>query len=468
MLRLRARPGVAIALLLGLGLALIGVADRWEAAGRPTSTASRPNLIVINTDDQRWDTLWAMPQVRQLLVANGVTFTNSFVTTSDCCPSRASLFTGQYSRHTGVYQNHPPHGGAPAFDDRSTIATWLHGAGYTTGLVGKYLNKYASAHGPTYIPPGWDTFDAMASDPNNRYYNYTLNLNGKLRSFGTDARDYSATVEGSLAVRFAQKARAPFFLYLAPAAPHGPAIPARPDIGAFADQGSPAGPAFNEANVSDKPWAGLYPPLGPKAISSIRHLRQRMLASLQAVDRIVGDLVRTVRNRGALGNTVIVFTSDNGFQWGEHRMKVKVWPYEPSIRVPLVISAPWTAGSARVDTHMVLNIDMASTLAELAGATPGIPQDGRSLVPLLRGQPVAWRTAFVVEYLGQGWLAKKIPPPFEAIRTERYLYVEYGNGWRELYDLRTDPNELSNLAGQTSSSLLAVALASELGAMLGS
>jgi N-acetylglucosamine-6-sulfatase len=467
-LRVRTRSGAGIAVLVAVAIVLIVVADHREAAGRPRYTAqgsSRPNIIVINTDDQRWDTLWAMPQVRHLLAANGVTFTNSFVTTSYCCPSRSSLFTGEYSRHTGVYQNHPPNGGAPAFRDRSTIATWLHGAGYETGLIGKYLNDYAMAHGPTYIPPGWDTFDAMVSEPMTRYYNYTLNLTGTLRSFGTGAGDYSTSTEGSLAVQFVQQAWAPFFLYVAPAAPHSPAIPAPVDIGSFNNLRPFRSPAFNEANVSDKPWAGSFPRLDPTAIARVTRLRQRMLASLQAVDRMVGDLVAAVRDRGALGNTVIVFTSDNGYQWGEHRLNGKVWPYEPSIRVPLVISAPWIT-SPRTDSRMVLNIDMASTLADLAGATPGIHQDGRSLMPLLRGQPVHWRTAFIEEYLGGQWLAKEVPPPFEAIRTERYLYVEYRIGWRELYDLRTDPSELSNLAGHASRRHLAAALARRLHALL--
>ena len=440
----------------------IGVGSR-EPLVAPTASPTdpphlRPNFVVINTDDQRWDTLWDMPNVRHLLATHGVTFTDSFVTTSYCCPSRASLFTGEYSRHTGVYSDGPPHGGAPAFDDRSTIATWLHGAGYQTGLIGKYLNDYALAHGPTYIPPGWDTFDTMVSEPMPRYYDYTLNENGSLVHFGTAPQDYSTTVEAGLATGFIEHATAPFFLYLAPAAPHTPATPAPGDASAHVRRPGRPPPSFDEANISDKPWAGRFGNLGPRARASIAAVRTRMLDSLLAVDRMVGGIVRALRRRGQLGETVIVYTSDNGYMWGEHRLTGKIWPYEPSIRVPLVIRTPWDT-TARTDAHMALNIDIASTLAQLAGVSPGLPQDGTSLVPLLRGESVRWRTSFVEEYLGPQWLSKRIPPPFEAIRTERYLYVEYRNGWRELYDLKADPYELANLAGRPADRRLQLGLA---------
>jgi N-acetylglucosamine-6-sulfatase len=436
-----------------------------RAGSAPVVQDPRPNFVVINTDDQRSDTLSTMSNVRRLLAGHGVTFTDSFVTTSFCCPSRASLFTGQYSRHTGVYSDGPPHGGAPAFDDRSTIATWLHTAGYTTGLVGKYLNDYALAHGPTYIPPGWDTFDTMVSEPMPRYYDYTLNENGALVHYGRTPEDYSTSVESSLATGFIDRTTGPFFLYVAPAAPHAPAIPAPGDARAFPGLPAFSNPSVDEADVSDKPWAGRFGRLGVKALGAVDSLRARMLASLRAVDRMVGAIVGALQVHGELGNTVIVYTSDNGYLWGEHRLTGKIWPYEPSIRVPLVIRTPW-GGAARTDAHMALNIDTAPTLAQLAGVTPGLKVDGKSLVPLLRAAHVPWRTSFVEEYLGPQWLAKHIPPPFEAIRTERYLYVEYGNGWRELYDLAADPFELTNLAGRAGHAWLQRSLARALHRMI--
>jgi len=175
--------------------------------------------------------------------------------------------------------------------------------------------------------------------------------------------------------------------------------------------------------------------------------------------------VAALRARGSLGNTVIAFTSDNGVLLGEHRLRGKVWPYEESIRVPLVIRTPWTT-TARTDSHLVLNIDLASTFAQLAGVRPGLRQDGTSLVPLLHGTPTPWRTEFTEEYLGGGLLHHGGPMPFEAIRTERYLYVQYLNGWRELYDLRTDPYELDNVAGTPAWAAVERSLGARLRALL--
>jgi N-acetylglucosamine-6-sulfatase len=193
----------------------------------------RPDLVLILTDDQRADTLWAMPEVRLLLARHGVTFTNFFVTTSDCCPSRASILSGQYSRHTGVFDNSPPNGGAPAFHDQSTLATWLKAAGCTTGLEGKYLNAYHLL-GQTYIPPGWDDWHVLANKGIlTRYYNYVLNENGRLVSHGRRPADYSTTYLANRAIAFIRTAKGPFFLYYAPIAPHNPAIPAPQDAHRF-------------------------------------------------------------------------------------------------------------------------------------------------------------------------------------------------------------------------------------------
>jgi arylsulfatase A-like enzyme len=432
---------------------------------RTPGGSGKPNLILIVTDDQRWDSLSAMPNVQRLLGAHGVTFSNAFVTTSLCCPSRASILTGEYSRHTGVYSDVPPNGGAPSFKDRSTLATWLQGGGYATGLVGKYLNSYTLL-GPGYVPPGWNTWDAIASVPIVNYYDYTLNENGKLVRYGRFPWDYSTLVLEGLATRFIQQARSPYFLYYAPIAPHLPATPAPSDLNRFRDLPPYRSPSLNEADVSDKPWASQHPPLTATQVRTASVFRDRILASLQAVDRSVAAIVQAVADRGQLGNTVIGLISDNGFLLGEHRLYLqKIWPYEESIRVPLVFRVPWLA-TGRTDAHMVLNIDLASTFAELAGLRPGLPQDGRSLVPLLRGEPVAWRTDFVEEFLGRDQSFNGGPPPFEAIRTERYLYVRYGNGWREVYDLKADPHELSNLAGRPSAAAVQAALARQLAELL--
>jgi arylsulfatase A-like enzyme len=430
-------------LLVAAGVtALVAAGVAVEVAARP---GHQPNLILIVTDDQRADTLFAMPNVERLLGQHGVTFDNAFVTTSLCCPSRASILTGQLSRHTGVYNDVPPMGGAPAFHDRSTLATWLHDTGYRTALIGKYLNDYSSLP-PGYVPPGWDEWDAIQQEPVTRYYDYTLSENGRTERFGRAPADYSTNILGALARRFVRTARPPFFLYFAPIAPHVPAVPAHRDVRSFAGREAVRGVSFDERDISDKPWSGTYGrAIGPRLGGVYDHVREHMLESLQAVDRAVATIVAGLAARGQLDDTVIAYTSDNGYLLGEHRLLGKVWPYSESIRVPLVFRLPGQAAAGRVDRHLALNIDLAPTLAELAGVSPSLPEDGRSLVALLEGRVVPWRNAFLEEFLGRQ-LVPNIPPPFEAVRTERYLYVEYRNGWRELYDLRVDPFELSNVA----------------------
>jgi len=420
-----------------------------------------------------------MQNVERDLVAHGVTFTNAFVTTSFCCPSRASILTGLYSRHTGVYADSGPHGGAPAFKDTSTLATWLHGAGYQTALVGKYLNGYNLLHG--HIPPGWSEWDALASrDPALHYYDYKLNENGRVITYGSRPKDYVDTVLGNIAHRFVRTARSPFFLEFCPIAPHEPSVPAPEDRGRFQNSPLPHRPNFNEADVSDKPWAGMYRLLGPST-EWLQDKWQNALASLQQVDRTVGALVDALRSDGELRNTVFIFTSDNGLLMGEHRLtEKKVWPYEESIRVPFVIAGADVTDPGRSNGDFALNIDIAPTIAQLAGVRPGLPEDGRSLVPLMRDQHPPWRRAFVVEYLGPGSGESDFVAPFEGIRTLRYLYARYGdlqlrpggplipypNGSEELYDLRTDPYELRNLAALPRYQPLRRALAAELRRLL--
>jgi N-acetylglucosamine-6-sulfatase len=389
-----------------------------------------------------------MKNVQRLLAKHGVTFTNAFVTTSECCPSRATILTGLYSHNTGVLQNFGPTS-YPAFRDRSTLPVWLSGAGYETALVGKYLNDYP-IYGKHRIPPGWSKWWAIDSRPETRYYDYVLNENGRQVRYGVASSDYSTTVLGGKAVRFLRTAREPFFLYFAPVAPHLAAIPAPRDVSTPLKLPKRR-PNFNERNLRDKPWHDVYPHvLGPNAIHFLDgDLEGRQLRTLRELDRQVGALVRTLEQRGVLDSTIIVYASDNGFLWGEHRLGGKIWPYEESIRVPLVIRVPWQTAWGRTDRHLVLNLDFASTLAELAGVKPGLRQNGRSLVPLLHGKSPPWRRDFLVEYLGESMLMDNGAPPFQAVRTERWLYVEYRNGWRELYDLRKDPYELRNRAGNS-------------------
>jgi arylsulfatase A-like enzyme len=447
--RLGRTPVAALLALAALG-AVAGVATGPGHARRGTRTLAartarrRLNVVLILSDDENTDGAGVMRNVHRLLAEHGVTFVNAHVTTSECGPSRASILLGQYAHHTGVVDNF---GSYHRFRDGSTLATWLHDAGYQTGLVGKYLNDYP-LEGHDATPPGWDDWEVMDSVPEEKYYDYTLDDNGRLEHYGRAPGDYSTTVLTSRAVRFIRRARRPFFLYFAPVAPHLPAIPARRDRGKLEDIAPLHSPAIDERDIGDKPWAAWHRKLLRAAASLYQDdVRRRQLESLLALDRSVASIVRALRQEHELNDTAIVYTSDNGFLWGQHRLGGKLWPYEESTHVPLVVRTPWTRGNGTVSHAQVLNIDLASTIAELAGVRPGIPQDGVSFVPLLHGERAPWRRSYVVEYLGKNELGTGGPPPYDAVHTARYLYVEYRRGWRELYDLKRDPSELDNVAG---------------------
>jgi arylsulfatase A-like enzyme len=444
--------------LLGIGISRV---DRFTNPQRRVSP--RPNFILILTDDQRWDELNGMPNVDSLLAAHGVTFSNYFVTTPSCCPSRTSLLTGQYSHHTGVLDGTTasPPGGASAFRDSSTLATWLHADGYRTALVGKYLNQYWKLP-DHYIPPGWDEWDAITQPKGEDiYYGYELNENGKIVRYGDAPSDYSTTVLADRALSFIKASTQPFFLYLAPIAPHVPAIPAPGDESLTSTVAPTRAPSYNQTDVSKEPWGPYVSPLRQARQRKVDEIRTSMFRSLIAVDRAVKEIVDTLDSLGELNDTYILYASDNGYLWGEHRIIGKLWPFEESIRAPLVVRVPGIE-TPRMDTHLVLNIDLASTLTQLAGTTPGLPQDGRSFVPFIQGRAIPWRRAFVEEFLGS---SSRQPPPFVGLRTLRYMYVEFKNGWRDLYDLRADPHELHNLADDQSARTVIARLAAQLRAM---
>jgi len=406
-----------------------------------TSAAPPPNIVLILSDDQRWDTLWAMPQVEARLAAHGITFSNAFVTNSLCCPSRTTILTGKYSHSTGVYTNAAPDGGFHAFHDRSTIATWLQAGGYQTALVGKYLNEYGwdAHHG--YVPDGWDRWVALAEE-NSQYYNYDLTIDGRIRSYGHDPDDYATDVLAGYATSFIRNTKGPLFLYFAPPGPHDPADPAPRDEHAFPDLQPWRPPNFNEADVKDKSlWVRSRSPVRADPDGYVARFRQDQYRSLLAVDRAVGQILDALQDTGRLSNTFIVFMSDNGYMWGEHRLIGKQVSYEESIRVPMVIRFDPLTEEARTDDHLVLNMDLAPTFAELAGVkSPGV--EGRSLSPLLRAPGSPWRTDFLIEH------ERGIQdiPSYCAVRTVDEKYVLYSTGEQELYDLSTDPFELQNVA----------------------
>jgi arylsulfatase A-like enzyme len=454
----RRAVAVAIGLLGAAAVVTVAVVSRSGDAPQITSRTSRPvepaptsarwNVVVVLTDDQPERTLTSMPVVQDMLVANGVTFTNAVASNPLCCPSRASVLSGRYAHTTGVWTNGGPYGGARRFIrwERHTFAFLLDRAGYTTGFFGKYLNGYGSGD-PRRKPAGWDRWVAFAKA--HRYYDYTLNQDGRLVAYGTAAHDYSTDVLARQAASFIARAREPFLLVIAPYAPHAPFEPA-PRHKELAVSFVP-GSAYNEADMRDKPrWARRLPRVDASAgaIAQIRTLR--------AVDELVGRLVGAVEARGAMGRTAFLYTSDNGRAWGDHRWLYKLVAWEESIRVPLVIRADGLAAPGERG-QLVANVDLAPTVIELAGVRQEVRLDGRSLLPLLRdpsSKPI--RSAVTLESTRY---PKKLVPPqspmrrvpsYCGLRQADWTYVQYATGEEELYDLRSDPHQLSNLAGRPS------------------
>ncbi len=461
-------------LLLALGLVLMAIGAS-TASAQSQDDEVPPNVLVIETDDQTQESISVMPNTRSLIGGQGVTFPNSFVNWAVCCPSRATTLTGQYSHNHGVLGNTAPLGGFDKLDSTNTLPVWLQGAGYYTGMIGKYLNGY-EAHrddpGGPLIPPGWSEW--RGSTRTYDFYGYQLNEGGALTTYGSlsDNPDsppnpalYSTDVYTAKAVDFINRrapSDQPFFLWLNYLAPHGggpnPAAPntsqcagtAKPaprDLNAFDSVPLPQGPAFNEADVSDKPPSIQARNLndadtqgeGAGDINDITRFWRCRRASLLAEDLGVQQLISTLAATGELANTLVVFTSDNGFMHGEHRVKSgKQVPYEESIRVPLMIRGPGFRGG-KIVRDLATNADIAKTIVRATGARPARRLDGYALQPFAE-QPGRERgRELSIETNG-----------YSGVRTERYTYVEYtsgvNSGFQELYDNDADPFQLQNVA----------------------
>jgi len=443
----RGRAGALLAVALVLG--------GCGASGEPRQQ-TKPNVLVLLTDDQTIESMRVMAGVRAELGASGTTFEQSFVSNPLCCPSRATLYTGQYTHNHGVIGNRPPEGGYGRLDKSEWLPVWLQRAGYHTVHVGKFLNRYGLDSPPTEVPPGWNEWYTSVDPSTYSFTEYQLNENGVV-SWG---RKYSTDEYSDRAVEAVERlapSTQPFFLSVAYLAPHSgrpaesddPAglatpMPAPRHRDAFAAEALPVSPAFDEADVSDKPsFVRRLPRLSAERQAAIREMYQQELESLLAVDEGIVRVVDALREAGELENTLIVFMSDNGFFHGEHRVPYgKVMVYEPSIRVPLILRGPGVpAGERR--RQLVTNADLAPTIMEAAGAVPaGRVPDGRSLFPLLRDRGLAWGRELLVEG-APGYRAVA----YAALRNDRFVYAEHDNGERELYDLRHDPDQLENAIG---------------------
>ncbi|MEX0832313.1 MAG: sulfatase [Actinomycetota bacterium] len=411
----------------------------------------RPHIVVILTDDQSADSLPHTPPAMPYLQGrmedpsdHWIQFTNAYVNTPLCCPSRASILSGQYSHHTGVRFNPAGH----LFDSSSTMATWLQGAGYHTGFFGKYLNRYPFGLEP-FVPAGWDRWIARAHGGLlSLYYNYTLIEDGRAVQYGGAPSDYITDVLADKAVQFIESAPAdrPFLLYFSPTAPHAPWVPSplhENEVNRFTND-LPS-PAFNERGSLDRPlWVTSRRELSSRMEKRLVEERARQFSSLLGVDDAIRTIVTALERRGELDNTVIVFLSDNGYSFGEHRWIGKRCAYDVCTKTPLVVRFPGQQ-SARIH-ETVSNVDIAPTLAQLAGVIPTTEVDGESLVPLIEGKTSERKPGELIE-----WVGDVNVPAYWAIRTEDFLYVELATGERELYDVGgllgpADPFELDNRA----------------------
>jgi N-acetylglucosamine-6-sulfatase len=455
-------PGLTAVCLLALALGAVPA-----GADDP-----RPNVVVIMTDDQTVADLRSMGSTRRLLANEGVSFRRSFVSYPLCCPSRATFLSGQYAHNHRVLGLYPPTGGYRRFDKRESLPVWLQRAGYRTAHVGKYLNGYGTAV-PATVPPGWTEWYGAVDPSAYRMWGYSLNENGLLRTYGhalfdEEAALYQTDLLRDRAVDVIGRGRRegrPFFLSVAFLAPHHETSGVR-DVAEVAVRAAPrhrglaAGArlprprSFDERDVSDKPGyiRRRYRLDSFEEAEIVARYRQRR-ESLYAVDEAVEAIVDQLARSGELDRTYLLFTSDNGFMQGEHRVPSgKMLPYEPSTRVPLLLRGPGLP-RGRGSSELVGNVDLAPTILQLARAPAGKPVDGRSLLRFARHPGRRSRRALLHETGGRRFVsggeldAGALPTvrrvfSWRAVRTRRWLWVEYRGGARELYDLLRDPQQL--------------------------
>lgn len=410
----------------------------------PFVPPSKPNFIIILTDNHPVGTEQEfMPRTWARIYEQGVRFTNSFATTSECCPSRASILTGMYAHKHGVrIQQDPLH--SPTFVDR------LRAAGYVTGHVGKYLNSWSGEKR--------SEFDYWVANPFGAsvYHNPRLNVNG----VWDQHQGYITHLLRDHAIRFLREIAVsdkPFMLHLSFTAPHdeptgqpgrfNEAVPAPGDENLYPNLRPYRPPNYNEADISDKPnWLQRFRPtrFGPPVQNETDHRRRRQLQTLKSVDDAIATVLDSLAAQARLDNTVIFFLTDNGVLWGEHRMFGVYVPSDNSSRIDLALRYPPLVPAPRTESRLVANIDIAPTIYQLAGIAIPADVDGLSLVPLLDGTG-SWRQDLLLEVWPDPLLGMPFPPTV-AVRTDRYVYAESEGDRPELYDLQADPYQLENRA----------------------
>ena len=456
----------ATALAAGAGPALAPAAPAPAKAGKERKLTkeqrerleqrnrrqSQPNVIVVMTDDQD-DSMLGLPRTSALLGSGGTTFENAYVSFPLCCPTRATLLNGQYAHNHGVVSTELPNG-YNAMNHGNTLAVWLKRAGYRTGMVGKYLNGYGIDDGipegkpdRKEEPPGWSEWVALTAGKEQRRYGYKLNENGRIRTYGRGARNYVTDVLAGKAVDFVKDSAPrpkPFFLWFNPSAPHGEAggpagivrnpTPAPRHIGDFEGALRPRTPNFNPADVSDKPsFIRTIPRLGSAEILDIDLRYQGRAESLLSVDEAVKRIWQRLKKAGDKRKTYVIFTSDNGLMMGAHRLLLKNYIYEEDVRVPLLIRGPGIPRGV-VRNDFVTSVDLAPTITEITGVTPGLTMDGRSLIPVANGAGAGQARELLFERTGGD----------AAVRSGDWIYIDRLFDGDELYNLAIDRWQLDN------------------------
>jgi N-acetylglucosamine-6-sulfatase len=448
--------------VLGVVLGVLGtltVINGQSDTAVAVQQQAKPNIVVIMVDDMRADDLSspAMADTRKIVgtaAGNGASYDKAYAAVPNCCPSRATFLTGQYPHNHGVEQNsrEPELGGGwHTFHDTGVEAealpVWMRTAGYQNVLIGKYLNAYNGGDSGVEYPHAWDHFAAFLRIG---YKSYSLNVNGTEVGVqgGYSTTDITRRAKNQLNQRL--PSGKPLFMFLTPFAPHFAGngegepcdVPAEPKYAGTSNPGLPDSGAFNEFAVQDKPsWITRSPRLTQGQVDQIRSCNAQRHDSLKSVD----DMVVAVRNRlaahGELGNTVLIFMSDNGYMLGEHRVVCcKKNPYEEASRIPLLVRG---YGPTGVQGRMVSNVDVTATIAEAAGATPLRTPDGRSITADISGVPGSRAVLLEKrEFDNASWL----PSKYAGVRVNgSWSYVEYGDGSHELYNLGTDPDQRESL-----------------------
>jgi N-acetylglucosamine-6-sulfatase len=461
-----------------------GTAGTTIPATTTTALAgSRHNILVVMVDDATAEEIRVMKNVKELLAAQGTTFANFYTTTPNCCPSRGGYYLGQYPHNTGVRDNIPPLGGANAFipHENESLGVWMQRAGYYTAQIGKYLNGWGNPEKPDdwkggiKPQPGWDHWFVGIDPTTYSYYDYKISDDGIERAWGHLPTDYQTDITGAEAVKTVKEAAAtkkPWFVSWTPMSPHVAGkesttvpgevpsgfepIPADKYRGAFANEPLPKtpsqvfGPAAAEsADVQGKPeYVRTRVKDKPAGEAAMTHAYQAELEALQSVDEWVGNLYRTLQETGQLDNTDIIFWSDNGLFHGEHGLIQKGLLYEEAAHIPLIIRGPGFPAGKQAD-QLTLNIDLTPTILSIANAASPTPLDGRNLAPLANDASAARNRAILLEY----WYSYTKLTTM-GIRSGSWAFLEWSTGELELYDLKTDPHEMHNLASEPSKALV--------------